>query len=39
MKSRKAAGPDGLNSELSKYGGPDLIHPLLKLIYKSWRER
>jgi hypothetical protein len=39
MKSRKSAGPDGLNSEISKYGGPDLSHRLSKLIYKSWRER
>jgi len=32
MKNRKAAGPVGLNSELSKYDGPDLSRCLLKLI-------
>ena len=36
MKTRKAAGPDGLNSELYKCGGPVLSHRLLK---KCWRER
>jgi len=39
MKDRKAAGPDGLNSELFTYGGPVLSHCLLKLINKCWRER
>jgi hypothetical protein len=38
-KNRKAAGPDGLNSELFKYGGPVLSNCLLKLINKCWRER
>jgi hypothetical protein len=32
MKNRKAPGPDGLNSELYKYGGSVLSHRLLKLI-------
>ena len=32
MKNRKAAGPNGLNSELFKYGGPILSNRLLKLI-------
>ena len=39
MKNRKAAGPDGLNSELFKYGGPVLSNRLLQLINKCWRER
>jgi len=39
MKKRKAAGPDGLNSELFKYGGPVLSNSLLKFINKCWRER
>jgi hypothetical protein len=39
MKNRKAAGPDGLNSELFKYGGPILSNRLLKLINKCWTER
>jgi len=39
MKNTKAAGPDGLNSELFKYRGPVLSHSLLKLINKFWRER
>jgi sorting nexin-29 len=39
MKNRKAPGPDGLNSELFKYGGPVLSNRLLKLINKCWRER
>jgi hypothetical protein len=39
MKNRKAAGPDGLNSELFKYGGPVLSNRLLKLINKCWREK
>jgi len=39
MKNRKAAGPDGLNSELFKYGGPILSNHLLELINKSWKER
>jgi len=39
MKNRKAAGPDGLNSVLFKYGGPVLSNRLLKLINKCWRER
>ena len=30
MKNRKAAGPDGLNSELFKYGGPNLSNRLLE---------
>jgi hypothetical protein len=34
MKNRKAAGPDGLNSELFKYGGPILSGHLLRLINK-----
>jgi len=38
-RNRKAADPDGLNSELFKYGGPVLSNRLLKLIYKCWRER
>jgi hypothetical protein len=32
MKNIKAAGPDGLNSELFKYGKPILSNRLLKLI-------
>jgi len=39
MKNRKAAGPDGLNSELFKYGGPTLLNCLLELINKYWKER
>ena len=39
LKNRKAAGQDGLNSELFKYGGPILSNRLLKLINKCWRER
>jgi len=34
MKNRKAAGPDGLNSGLFKYGGPVLSNLLLELINK-----
>jgi hypothetical protein len=34
IKNRKAAGPDALNSELLKYGGPVLSSLLLKLINK-----
>jgi len=39
MKNRKAAGPDGLNSELFKYGGPVLSNHVLALINKCWKER
>src|SRR5215475_7162464 len=39
MKNRKAPGPDGLNSELFKYGGPVLSNRLLTLINKCWKER
>jgi sorting nexin-29 len=39
MKNRKAAGSDGLNSELFKYGGSVPSNRLLKLINKCWRER
>ena len=39
MKNRKAAGPDGLNSELFKYGGPVLSNRLLESINKCWKER
>ena len=39
MKNRKAAGPDGLNSELFKYGGPVLSNRLLQLINRYWRAR
>ena len=39
MKNRKAPGPDGLNSELFKYGGPVLSNRLLKLINKCWKKR
>ena len=39
MKNRKAAGPDGLNSEFFKYGGPVLSNRLLTLINKCWGER
>jgi hypothetical protein len=39
MKNRKAAGPDGLNSEFFKHGGTVLSNRLLKLINKFWRER
>ena len=39
MKNRKAAGPDGLNSELFAYGGPVLSNCLLELINKCWKER
>ena len=39
MKNRKAAGPDGLNSELFKYRRPVLSNRLLQLINKCWRER
>jgi hypothetical protein len=39
MKNRKAAGLEGLNSELIKYGGPVLSNRLLKLINECWRER
>ena len=39
MKNRKSAGPDGLNSELFKYGGCVLSNRLLQLINKCWRER
>ncbi|GFG30200.1 hypothetical protein Cfor_11128 [Coptotermes formosanus] len=39
MKNRKAAGPDGLNSELFKYEGPVLSNRLLKLVNKCSREK
>jgi hypothetical protein len=39
MKNRKTAGPDGLNSELFKYGGHVLSNRFLKLINKGWREK
>jgi len=39
MKKRKAAGPDGLNSELFKYGEPSSQTTLLELINKCWKER
>ena len=39
MKKRKAAGPDGLNSEHFKYRGPVLSNRLLRLINNCWRER
>ena len=39
MKNRKAAGPDGLKSELFKYGGLTLSKRLLKLINRCLRER
>jgi len=39
IKYRKAAGPEGLNSELFKYGGPVLSNRLLELINKRWKER
>jgi len=34
MKTRKAVGPDGLNSELFKYGVPVLSNRVLELINK-----
>ena len=34
MKNRKAAGPDGLNSQLVRYGGPVLSNRLFELISK-----
>jgi len=39
MKNRKAAGPDGLNSELVKCRGPALSNRLLELINKCWKGR
>ena len=39
MIIRKVAGPDGLNSELFKYGVTVPSNPLLKLINRCWRER
>jgi len=39
MKNRKAAEPDGLNSELFKYRGPALSNRLLEIINKCWKER
>jgi len=39
MKNRKAAGPDGLNSELFKYGGSALSNRLLELINNCLKER
>ena len=39
MKNIKAAGPDGLNCELFKYGGPVLSNRLLELVNKYWKER
>ena len=39
MKNRKAAGPDGLNSELFKYGVPVLSNRLLELINKRRKKR
>ena len=39
MKNRKAAGPNGLNSELFIYGGSALSNCLLELINKCWKER
>ena len=39
MKERKAAGPDGLNSELFKYGGPVLSNRLIELINKRWIQK
>jgi len=37
IKNRKAARPDGLNSEFFKYGGPALSNRLLELINKYWK--
>jgi len=39
MKNRKATGPDGLNSEFFKYGGPVLSNRFLELLNKRWKER
>jgi hypothetical protein len=39
MKNRKAIGPDGLNSELFRYGGPVLSNRLLELTNKCWKGR
>ena len=39
MKNIKAAGPNGLNSELFKYGAPVLSNHLLEFIKKCWKER
>jgi len=39
MRNRKAVGPEGLNSELFKSGGPVLSNRLFKLINKCWREK
>ena len=39
MRNRKAAGLNGLNSELFKYRGPVLSNRLLQLINKCCRER
>jgi hypothetical protein len=39
MKNIKAAGPDGLNCELFKYGGPVLSNRLLELTNKCCKER
>jgi len=39
MKNRKAAEPDGLDSELFQYGGPVLSNRLLEFINKCWKEK
>ena len=38
-KNRKTAGPDGLRSELFKYGGLAFSNRLLELINNCWKER
>ena len=36
LKSRKAAGPDGITSELLKYAGPTLVRKFHELVKQVW---
>jgi sorting nexin-29 len=37
LKSRRAAGPDGISAELLKYGGPTFVRRFHELIAEVWR--
>lgn len=39
MKNRKAAGPDGITTELLKHGGPLLEFRLLHLLNECWQKK